>query len=211
MSVAEVMAARDDTASRCLDRLRAGFGHLVLATLLALAPVAALAADVQGAAVAVNRIYGQTLANADMPEKLAEMVGKVVDLDGLSAQVLGPAWDGASQVDRADFEAALRDVIAVELARRLHPDLTFAITAIKPLRDDDVVVLSTLTRADGRVTRLDWKMRPCGDSWCIFDLIGDGASFSVARRNAYALRLDALNGSVPALVRSIRAEIGAKL
>ena len=52
----------------------------------------------------------------------------------------------------------------------------------KALKGGDVVVFSRLTKADGTEKKLDWKMRPCGTRYCIYDLLGNNASFSAARR-----------------------------
>ncbi|MHB0953262.1 MAG: ABC transporter substrate-binding protein [Allorhizobium sp.] len=189
---------------------------LILMTLFA-AGIAgpALAADTEGAIAAVKRIHANTVeaSKASAGRKVAQLsalLDKYLDLNEIASRVLGKAWDGASAGERQDFKRVLRDVMAVELSRKIRPDDRFAISGAKAINDRDVVVFSHQTRKDGSDRRLDWKMRPCRTSFCIFDLVGNGASLSVARRDEYAARLRALGGSLAALTRSIRAEIDVR-
>lgn len=175
----------------------------------------ALAADTEGAIAAVKRIHANTIeaSKASAGRKVARLsalLDKYLDLNEIARRVLGKAWDGASAGERQDFKLVLRDVMAAELSRKIRPDDRFAISSAKAINDRDVVVFSHQTRQDGSDRRLDWKMRPCRTSFCIFDLVGNGASLSVARRDDYAARLRILGGSVAALTRSIRAEIDAR-
>ncbi|HCL65156.1 MAG TPA: hypothetical protein DIC56_10020 [Rhizobium sp.] len=175
----------------------------------------ALAADTEGAIAAVKRIHANTVeaSKASAGRKVAQLsalLDKYLDLNEIASRVLGKAWDGASAGERQDFKRVLRDVMAVELSRKIRPDDRFAISGAKAINDRDVVVFSHQIRQDGSDRRLDWKMRPCRTSFCIFDLVGNGASLSVARRDEYAARLRALGGSLAALTRSIRAEIDAR-
>ncbi len=175
----------------------------------------ALAADTEGAIAAVKRIHANTIeaSKASAGKKIAQLsalLDRYLDLNEIARRVLGKAWDGASAGERQDFKLVLRDVMAVELSRKIRPDDKFAISGAKAINDRDVVVFSHQTRKDGSDRRLDWKMRPCRSSFCIFDLVGNGASLSVARRDEYAARLRTLGGSVAALTRSIRVELDAR-
>lgn len=188
-------------------RLSAWLPVLALIGPLVATAVPAVAEATDDAIAAVQRIYAETLAAAAAPDRLSQVLGTTVDLDALAQSVLGTAWESASAAERQDFAAVLRDVIAVELGRRIRTDGDFVIAGVRALGGADVVVLSRIGRTDGGETRLDWKMRPCGASFCVFDLIYNNVSFRADRRDDYAARLAALGGSVTALTAALRADI----
>lgn len=181
------------------------------ATLLGMASSATSAANVNGAIAAVERIHALVVASANGPaSRLAPLLERHLDLGEIARKVAGKAWDSASESERRKFLIVLRDVMAVELDRRIRGDDRLRINEAKPLGARDVVVLTSQMRRDGSARRIDWKMRPCGGSFCLFDLVGNGASLTVARRDDYAVRLKALDGSLAALTRSLRAELDGR-
>lgn len=168
-------------------------------------------ANVNGAIVAVEKIHALVVAAANGPaSKLAPLLERHIDLGEIARKVAGKAWDDAGESERRKFLIVLRDVMAVELDRRIRGDDRLRINEAKPLGARDVVVLTSQIRRDGSARRIDWKMRPCGGSFCLFDLVGNGASLTVARRDDYAVRLKALDGSLAALTRSLRAELDGR-
>lgn len=53
-------------------------------------------------------------------------------------------------------------------------------------------------------------MRPCGATYCIYDLRSDNVSMSLALRDDYAARLQFAGGSLAALTAALRSEIVAR-
>lgn len=181
------------------------------ATLLGMASPATSAANVNGAIASVEKIHALVVAAANGPaSKLAPLLERHLELGDIARKVAGKAWNSAGDSERRKFLIVLRDVMAVELDRRIRGDDRLRINEAKPLGARDVVVLTSQIRRDGSARRIDWKMRPCGGSFCLFDLIGNGASLTVARRDDYAVRLKALDGSLAALTRSLRAELDGR-
>ena len=180
-------------------------------TLLGMAGPADSAANVDGAIAAVEKIHALVVASANGPaSRLAPLLERHLDLGEIARKVAGKAWDGTGEGERRKFLTVLRDVMAVELDRRIRADDRLRVNDAKPLGARDVVVLTSQIRRDGSARRIDWKMRPCGGSFCLFDLVGNGASLTVARRDDYAVRLKALDGSLAALTRSLRAELDGR-
>lgn len=194
------------------NRRRGLVGVLVfLASLWGGAASPAAAANIDSAIAAVEKIHALTVASASGPAaKLAPLLERYLDLGEIARKVAGKAWDGASEAERREFRLVLRDVMAVELDRRIRPDDRLRINEAKPLGSRDVVVLTSQIRRDGSARRLDWKMRPCGGSFCLFDIVGNGASLTVARRDDYAARIKALGGSLAALTKSLRGELAGR-
>lgn len=188
----------------CGGRLRkAGLGAL-------LAVLAAPQAQAEDAVDSVLRIYQTVIQTGAAPERLARRLGPSIDLKTVAARVLGKAYLEAPARDRAEFEAVLLEVIALELSRRLDPAQEFEILRSRDLRDGEVVVFTRLTPDSGKERLIDWKMRPCGAAFCIFDLRRDNASFTAARRDDYAARLQAAGGTLAGLTADLRAEVAAQ-
>lgn len=193
-----------------------GIGRLFLAyaaTLLAVAALTAAfradAAPAEDAVASVERIFRTTIEAGASADLLASRLAPWVDLDALSRKVLGTAYGNASATDRREFDAVLLKVIALELAQRIRRAKQFDILGARNLRGSDVVVFSRLTKDDGMAKLLDWKMRPCGTRYCVYDLLSDRASFSASRRDQYAARLQAAGGSLANLTSVLRAEVAA--
>ncbi|GEO83301.1 MULTISPECIES: ABC transporter substrate-binding protein [Alphaproteobacteria] len=176
--------------------------------LLATSTSPSIAANIDGAIASVERIHALIIASSTGPaSKLAPVLERHLDLATISEKVAGKAWGAANETERRDFRRVLRDIMTVELDRRIRSDDRLRINDAKPLGSRDVVVLTSQIRRDGSARRLDWKMRPCGSSFCLFDLVGNGASLTIARRDDYAARLRALGGSLAALTASLRADL----
>jgi len=205
-TVLEIVLGR---AVRLRGSRRVGPRALVV-VLMAAALLAAPRAQAEDAVASVLRIYQTVVQTGNAPDRLARRLGPSIDLKTLAARVLGKAYQEAPARDRADFEAVLLDVIALELSKRLGPDQEFVVLRSRDMRDREVVVFTRLTRADGSERLIDWKMRPCGTAYCIFDLRRDNASFTAARRDDYAARLQAAGGSLAGLTADLRAEVAAR-
>ncbi len=158
----------------------------------------------------VVNIYKTTIQAGQSPKRLADRLGPSIDLQTLSAKILGKAYANASPQDRADFNAVLLEVIAFELSKRLGNEQTFTVLRSRDLSGGEVVVFSKVTKTDGSEKSIDWKMRPCGSAYCIYDLRSDNVSFSVARRDEFSARLQSAGGSLAGLTASLRAEVAAR-
>jgi ABC-type transporter MlaC component len=167
-------------------------------------------AAAEDAVEAVTRIYTTTLQTAADPARLADRLAGAIDLRALATRVLGAAYSDATQADRAGFDAVFLDVIALELSEEVHSNQQLIIFGTRSLDNGDIVVLSRITESDSTQRLIDWRMRPCGASYCIYDLRSDNVSFSVARRDDYAARLQAAGGSLAELTRTLQSEVAAR-
>lgn len=179
----------------------------LLAAICTLTLGAGAPAWAEDAVAAVARIYATTLHTASSPAALTQALAADVSIAAVAAKVLGPPYTNAPAAQRADFDRVLLKVIALELHHKLSADVTFEILRSRALQTGDVVVFSRLTRRNGSEKLLDWKMRPCGARFCIYDLLGNNASYTAALRKDMGRRLAALNGSVAALTESLVAEL----
>lgn len=191
--------------------VRVGVRSLVLAGLMASGAVfQATGAAAEDAVASVKRIYTATITAGSAPGLLSARLESSIDFAAVSQKILGEAYRNASAADRRNFDAVLLEVIALELSQKIRNDQEFEILRARKLRGDDVVVFSSLTRSTGSQKLLDWKMRPCGTRYCIYDLLSNNASFSASRRSEYTARLQAAGGSLATLTRALGAEVASR-
>lgn len=164
----------------------------------------------EDAVEAVTRIYTTTVQTADHPERLADRLARSIDMDALAARILGAAYQDALPAERAAFDDAFLNVIAIDLSERLHGDQQLVIFGSRSLDNGDIVVFSRIIENDSSQSLIDWRMRPCADTYCIYDMRSDNVSFSVARRDDYAARLQSAGGSLAELTRALQSEVMAR-
>ena len=188
-----------------------GLMLLLLALPLAAMPDAASAAQSEQVIAVVRSVHAQTLSAiaAKRTSRVSSIIERHVDLNTVAGRMLGKTWQAASAGERRDFRNVLRDIVANELVRKVRGGDRFTIKGAKAIGARDTVVFSEQSLRGGGTRKLDWKLRPCGSSFCIYDLVLNGASMTIARRDEFAARLKSSGGSLGALTRSLRAELAS--
>lgn len=172
------------------------------------APAARLACagDEPTAIALVETVYAAARANS------LDVLRKAIDSPAIARAVLGNYWESASVDERAEFTDALREVIVAAFAHRFsgHPPGALMVLDARTLANGDVLVSSKMTWSESSLTVLDWRIHRCGNSDCIVDVIADGASLAIRRRDEYAARLKASGGSLSDLIASLRQNVSAR-
>lgn len=184
---------------------------LLLALPLAAMSDAASAAQNEQVIAVVRSVHAQTVSaiGAKRTSRVSSIIERHVDLNAVAGRMLGKTWQAASTGERRDFRNVLRDIVANELVRKVRGGDRFTIKGAKAIGARDTVVFSEQSLRGGGTRKLDWKLRPCGSSFCIYDLVLNGASMTIARRDEFAARMKSSGGSLGALTRSLRAELAS--
>ena len=112
--------------------------------------------------------------------------------------VLGAYWASATIRERAEFVDALLDVSTHRLADRLAgaTDQAFVVLGSQVLPNGDLLVKSKFSRAIQEPTTVDWRLHHCQNALCIVDVVVNGASVSLQRRDDVAAQMAASGGSI---------------
>lgn len=188
-----------------------GLVFLVATMFLAAVPASSSAAQNEQVIAVVRSVHAQTVSaiGAKRTNRVSSIIERHVDLNAVAGRMLGKTWQAASSSERRDFRNVLRDIVANELVRKVRGGDRFTIKGAKAIGARDTVVFSEQSLRGGGTRKLDWKLRPCGSSFCIYDLVLNGASMTIARRDEFAARLKSSGGSLGALTRSLRAELAS--
>jgi phospholipid transport system substrate-binding protein len=173
---------------------------IFIATLSLFLLLATARADEQSAAVAlVERIHQAASGNSPTALRAA------IDAPAIARKVLGPYWQSADAAARQKFTEALTDVIVAALVRRFSGQGgDFTVLGSRKLGNGDILVSTRMTRPDSRMTNLDWRTHLCHAGPCVADVLVDGASVAIQRRDEYAARMQANGGSIADLIDSLR-------
>ena len=169
-------------------------------------------ADAQTDAIALVQQVRQTtiaLSEGGSDEVVAAQkasIGAAFDGQQIGRTVLGMYWTSASASDRTAVVAALLDAIAERLAGRVGRtrERDFVVLGTQVLTNGDILVRSRFERPVRRPTTVDWRLRLCQGNLCIGDVIVDGASVTITRRDQVTARLAGNGGSIPRLIVDLR-------
>jgi ABC-type transporter MlaC component len=161
----------------------------------------ALVQQVREAAVALA--YGGA---PDVVEAERDLIGAAFDGTQIGRTVLGTYWNTASAADRAGVIDALLDAIARGLADRLANtrEQDFVVLGTQLLANGDILVRSQFVRPLRQPSSVDWRLHRCQGKLCIGDVILDGASVTLQRRDQVTAQLAGNGGSIPKLIADIR-------
>jgi ABC-type transporter MlaC component len=185
----------------------------VVASLIILGTlVAAHADDGSESTALVRRLYRTAVEIAQGLEAGAAVRAGSAALRGsfdsptIARKVLGEYWGRASAGDRRMSIEYVQDTIVDAVVRHLgnRYSESSVFVGTRRLSNGDILVATRLTRPSGRVANLDWRVHRCASGPCIVDLLVDGASLSIQRRDEFAALMRSGGGSVGEVIARMR-------
>lgn len=158
------------------------FGLLALSTVLP-APRGVLAATEQpGPAKDIREIFEQVrktatenqgkLTDAELEEKLKEIILPVFNFDEMSRRCLGSNWSAATPDQQNEFVTLFSDLLArTYLARIRRNAVTSTIKSMSETVQDGKALVRTKVDAEGTEVSIDYKMQKTPERWRIYDII----------------------------------------
>lgn len=190
------------------------FKRLVMIAMLALAPLAAMAADQtnpytlmnEAAQKTFDRLKAEQPKIRQNPDYLREIVGQellpYVQIKYAGALVLGRYYRDATPAQRDAYFKAFGDYLkqAYGQALALYNGQSYQIAPEKPLGNADIVAIRvTITDPDGRPPiRLDfqWRKNSQTGNWQAYDMIAEGVSMITTKQSEWSdlLRTKGIDG-----------------
>ena len=205
------------TLSGARPRGIAGAAVVLALTMLA---QAAFAAPTSGSD-AVQALYdsllgtmknGRTLGQSGRFVQLEPAIRKTFDIASMARLSVGASWPRMSESERQHVTESFGRYISAIYADRFdsYSGEKLQVTGEQPAAGG-VIVRSQIVKANGEPVKVDYLMRPNGDSWLISDIYLDGAISEVAtRRSEFAaiLKNEGVDGLIAALNRKADALTG---
>ena len=173
----------------------------------ALAPATATA-FVEGTAEHIVAIIDGHDSASSQVAQLQAVVDGAVDIEGIAKFCMGRYWASASAAQRQKFlglfHAVLLDGVTGQI--RNYKGVTVKVGRAQA-RDPDISVSSVIDRPEKGPARVDWLVEATQAGLKIEDVVAEGTSLRLTRRNDYATYLGSHNGSVDALLDAMRQRL----
>ncbi|MBC7433276.1 MAG: ABC transporter substrate-binding protein [Rubritepida sp.] len=198
---------------------RRGLGLLALALALPALPRGAAAQMDTGRAIAFIRAAGDELVAAiNQPglsaaarqERVAAVLRRTVDIEGVGRFVLGRFWRVAAPTEQQEYLRLFEASLIRNLAGRFgeYQGVRFSLGRTQSRTEDDALVSTVVQRPGQTAFNLDWRVGDVGGHPRIVDLIAEGTSLRLTQRSEYASVVQRGSGQVSALLVAMRAQTG---
>ena len=169
-------------------------------------------AVIQGTVLKLQKeVSSQHVSLEQSPKKLYSIVQKVimpsVDVNQMSALVLGPLWRGANAAERQEFVKQFSLLLTHTYANALITVSNYDVS-VSPMRTDSwkhsrqaYVTGRVVPEGGGSASSVIYYLVRGGDSWKIYDFSIEGVSFVQNYRSQFSSfqNLHALNQRIEAL------------
>jgi phospholipid transport system substrate-binding protein len=190
----------------------------LLAALLAVAPVARAAAEIDpNRAAAFIQSTGQELVsvlNSNLPvqarrERVAAILRRAVDVEGTGRFILGRWWRTASPAEQGEYLQLFEETLIRNLASRFgeYQGVRFTLGRSQQRTEDDVLVTTVVERPNSGPINLDWRVGDVGGQPKIVDLVAEGTSLRLTQRSEYSAVVQRGGNQVGALLNAMRQQL----
>jgi len=188
----------------------------VLLSLPSFAQAGAAAADAQKfidnlAEATIGSLTDSSLSEAERETRFRNLLESQFDMLGISKFVLARYWRVASDAERAHFQRLFEDLLVQAYANKFteYTGQHFQVAGSQANDDDSITVNSLVSRPNGDVVRLDWRVVDAG-GLKISDLIIDGVSLRTTYRSDVASVIQNVGGKVVELISVLREKTGSQ-
>lgn len=185
----------------------------------ALVPAAARAQQVDiGRATAFIQATGQELVAAinanNQPvaarrEKVAQVLRRAVDVEGVGRFILGRWWRNATPEQQAEYLRLFEQVLIHNLSSRFgeYQGVRFSMGRSQARTEEDALINTVVERPGNPAFGLDWRVADVNGQPKVVDVIAEGTSLRLTTRSEYSSVITRNNGNVAALLAAMRQQI----
>jgi phospholipid transport system substrate-binding protein len=141
-----------------------------------------------------------------------DMLKTAFDLKTIGHFVIGRAWNTATPAQRDEYMQLFEKLVLKTYGDRLnfYSGETFHVRGTRPESDEDFIVNSEITHADGSApTKIDWRVREKGGKDAIIDVVVEGVSQSITQRQEYASIIEGDGGKLDNLLDLMRQRVAS--
>lgn len=148
------------------------------------------------------------LAPAARQERVAAILRRTVDIEGVGRFVLGRFWRTATPAEQQDYLRLFETSLIRNLAGRFgeYQGVRFSLGRTQSRTEEDALVSTVVQRPGQAAFNLDWRVSEVGGQPRIVDLIAEGTSLRLTQRSEYASVVQRGNGQVSALLAAMRQQ-----
>jgi len=162
-------------------------------------------------AATVGSLTDSSLSEAERETRFRNLLESQFDMPGISKFVLARYWRAASDAERANFQRLFEDLLVQAYAKKFteYAGEHFQVSGSQANNDDSITVNSLVSRPNGDVVRLDWRVADAG-GLKVSDLIVEGVSLRTTYRSDVASVIQNNGGKVADLIDALREKTGSQ-
>ncbi len=157
----------------------------------------------------VAAVNDQTRDVAVRRQRVAAILRRAVDVEGVGRFILGRWWRQASPQEQQEYMKLFEETLIRNLSARFgeYQGVRFALGRTQQRTEDDVLVNTVIERPNTAPFSLDWRVAEIGGQPKVVDVIAEGTSLRLTQRSEYSSVIQRNNGSIAALLQAMRGQI----
>lgn len=142
-------------------------------------------------------------------QKVAAVLRRSVDIEGVGRFILGRWWRQASPQQQQEYMKLFEETLIRNLSARFgeYQGVRFSLGRSQQRTEDDVLVNTIIERPNTAPFSLDWRVAEVGGQPKVVDVIAEGTSLRLTQRSEYSSVIQRNNGSIPALLQAMQGQI----
>ena len=146
---------------------------------------------------------------AQRRERVAQILRRAVDVDGVGRFILGRWWRTATAEQQQEYLQLFEQVLIRNLSARFgeYQGVRFSLGRTQARTEEDALVSTIVERPGNPAFGLDWRVAEVGGQPRVVDVIAEGTSLRLTTRSEYSSVISRNGGNVGALLVAMRQQI----
>jgi phospholipid transport system substrate-binding protein len=146
---------------------------------------------------------------AQRRERVAQILRRAVDVEGVGRFILGRWWRTATAEQQQEYLQLFEQVLIRNLSARFgeYQGVRFSLGRTQARTEEDALVSTLVERPGNPAFGLDWRVAEVGGQPKVVDVIAEGTSLRLTTRSEYSSVISRNGGSVAALLAAMRQQI----
>ena len=142
-------------------------------------------------------------------QRVASVLRKAVDIEGVGRFILGRWWRQATPQEQHEYLKLFEETLIRNLSARFgeYQGVRFSLGRSQQRTEDDVLVNTIIERPNSAPFALDWRVGDINGQPKVVDVIAEGTSLRLTQRSEYSAVIQQNNGSIAALLAAMRRQI----
>jgi phospholipid transport system substrate-binding protein len=156
---------------------------------------------------AIKELTDPGVAQSERQARFRTLLDEHFDMGAIAKFTLGRYWRTATDEQRAEFRQLFEDFIVQSYSARFseYHGQGFAVTGSNATDGGAIVVHTKIDMPSSEDVRVDWHLRPAGNSFAVVDIVVEGVSMAVTQRSEFASVIQS-RGGVAGLLDALRAK-----
>jgi phospholipid transport system substrate-binding protein len=139
--------------------------------------------------------------------KFQQLMARDFDLPLIARFALGRHWRTLSNTDKKAYvDAFSRFVLKTYAGQLMNAKIkAFEVVSNQLAGKRDIMVQTRIVRGGGRILNLVWRLRSRNGAYRVIDVVAEGISLALTKRQEFAAIIRANGGQVSPLINSLRS------